>query len=103
MHAFYTRLSDIVRQYIERRFMIMAPERTTKEFLREAARRGELTIGHKELLAGFLRAADMVKFALHLPAAIDCDDAFRSAGAFVDETIPTPVTDDVAGATEAAA
>src|SRR5258707_12752244 len=37
VEVFYTRLSDIVRQYIEDRFGLHAPERTTEEFLAEAS------------------------------------------------------------------
>ena len=90
IHTYYFRLSDIVRQYIEGRFGLMAPEQTTEEFLRELQRDTTLTVGHKELLANFLRASDMVKFALHRPSAGDCEEAFNSAGAFVEETTPPP-------------
>ena len=106
IHAYYIRLSDIVRQYIESRFGLMAPEQTTEEFLRELQRDTALNVGHKELLASFLRASDMVKFALHRPSPGDCEEAFNSAGAFVRETTPThdemPGTDP-GGAAEAAA
>jgi len=87
-HAFYFRLSDIVRQYIERRFGIMAPERTTEEFLREARRDSSLSDEHKELLGGFLRAADMVKFALHEPSIDESRTAFDAARGFVEQTTP---------------
>ncbi len=90
IHAYYFRLSDIIRQYIESRFGLMAPEQTTEEFLRELQRDTALNVGHKELLATFLRASDMVKFALHRPSPGDCEEAFDSAGAFVRETTPTP-------------
>jgi hypothetical protein len=40
------------------------------------------------LLASFLRAADMVKFARHEPAIEDGEHAFDAAGSFVDETTP---------------
>lgn len=87
---FYTRLSDIVRRYIEKRFGLMAPERTTDEFLAEARRGDALSEGHKTLLEGFLRAADMVKFALHLPRGEDAREALGAARGFVEETAPVP-------------
>jgi hypothetical protein len=87
-HAFYFRLSDIVRQYIERRFGIMAPERTTEEFFREAKRDSSLSDEHKDLLRGFLRAADMVKFALHEPSVDESRRAFEAARGFVEQTVP---------------
>jgi hypothetical protein len=88
IHAFYYRLSDIVRIYIERRYGLKAPERTTEEFLREMRASPVLEVGHKELLAGFLRAADLVKFARHEPAPDDCQDALDSACRFVQDTAP---------------
>jgi len=88
VHTFYYRLSDIVRTYIERRYGLKAPERTTEEFLREMRASPVLDVGHKELLAGFLRAADLVKFARHEPAPEDCQEALDSASRFVRDTSP---------------
>jgi hypothetical protein len=92
VHGLYVRLTDIVRMYIERRFGLMAPERTTEEFLREAGRFGGLETGHQVLLSGFLRAADMVKFARHEPSATESRDAFEAAEGFVDETAVVETT-----------
>lgn len=88
---FYSELSGIIRHYIERRFALRAPEQTTEEFLREARRSVALEAGHKVLLAGFLRAADMVKFARHEPASDEAEGALASAEQFVNETAPTMV------------
>jgi len=85
-HEFYTRLSSIVRQYIEQRFGLMAPERTTEEFLREAERDPQLSAAHRELLTGFLRAADMVKFARFKPRSEEAQAALDAARGFVRET-----------------
>ncbi|MHC4769438.1 MAG: hypothetical protein ACYTEI_12095 [Planctomycetota bacterium] len=87
-HEFYFRLTDIVRQYIERRFSIMAPEQTTDEFLVQARTSPVLSDEHKDVLGGFLRAADMVKFARHQPTADEAGRAFAGARTFVDETAP---------------
>jgi hypothetical protein len=101
---FYVWLSHIVRQYIERRFGLMAPERTTEEFLREARRSSALSDAHKELLGGFLRAADMVKFALHRPTSAESEDAFDAARGFVNQTRPAAAPAPIDGeAGEAAA
>ena len=90
VHEFYVRLSDIVRQYLERRFDLVAPERTTEEFLREVRTGTVLGDDHKDLLTGFLRAADMVKFALHEPSMSECGLALAAARRFVEETVPPP-------------
>ena len=87
-HAFWVRLSDIVRQYVERRFDLRAPERTTPEFLHEARASASLSEDHRTLLAQFLRMADMVKFAGVRPAARDCDSALDTARTFVRQTVP---------------
>jgi hypothetical protein len=83
---FYFRLSDVVRGYLERRFGIRAPERTTAEFLAEARRSPALASRHRDLLAGFLRAADLVKFARHEPGPGEGEAALAAARRFVEET-----------------
>ena len=79
---FYTQLADIVRQFIEGRFGLHAPERTTEEFLAEA----NLTERHLALLRTFLVEADLVKFARHRPGQADRQRAFAAAENFVRES-----------------
>lgn len=87
-HPFWVRLSDIVRQYVERRFDLRAPERTTPEFLHEARANASLSEAHRTLLAQFLRMADMVKFAGVRPEARDCASALDTARLLVRQTVP---------------
>jgi hypothetical protein len=94
VHAFFFRLSDVVRGYIERRFAIDAPDRTTEEFIREMRDHPRLAEEHQRLLGGFLRSADMVKFALHRPPLEQCGRAMATARRFVDETTPAGAGDD---------
>ncbi|UCD29809.1 MAG: hypothetical protein JSV03_04825 [Planctomycetota bacterium] len=86
---FYYRLSDIIRQYIERRFHIMAPEQTTEEFLVDLKNHPALKAEYKHLLREFLRAADLVKFARYQPEASEADQAYDSARDFVEQTAQT--------------
>jgi hypothetical protein len=89
VEEFYTRLSDIVRQYIEARFGLRAPERTTEEFLAEAT----LPRDSMALLGEFLREADLVKFARYRPGNEDMDRAFDAAETFIrrsDIPVATP-------------
>jgi len=88
LQPFYVRLSDVVRGYLERRFGLMAPERTTDEFLRELADGGPLRREHADLVASFLRAADLVKFARHRPEPGDARSALDAAARLVEETVP---------------
>ena len=96
MHGFFVRLSDIVRGFVERRFGIDAPDRTTREFLNEARRSPLLGEERRAVLAAFLREADLVKFAGARPDPSRCDEALAVAREFVIGSIaaeaeePTP-------------
>jgi len=84
--AFYQRISDILRRYIENRFGLRAPERTTEEFLVEMKSSDVLDDGHKDLLGGFLQHCDLVKFAEHQPSRDDIQKTFDACKEFILET-----------------
>lgn len=86
VHEFYSRLSMIVRRYIEKRFGLTAPELTTEEFLVEVQRDTRLPFDHRGSLGGFLQACDMVKFARYEPQTAEIERAFNLARGFVTET-----------------
>jgi hypothetical protein len=88
LDAFYTRLSDIVRRYLEGRFHLRAPERTTEEFLYEVSRDDSLVQEHKDLLGRFLQESDLVKFARFRPGLEDMQRVFAAAQQFVEDTRP---------------
>lgn len=88
VEPFFVGLSAIVRAYVEARFGIAAPERTTQEFLREAVRHPELRPEDAQAIGGFLRSADMVKFAADRPAAAHCVAALGHMRGFVERTAP---------------
>jgi hypothetical protein len=94
---FYVRLSCIVREYLENRFHLRAPEMTTEEFLQVAQRAPELSQKHRQLLGQFLSEADLVKFARHRPEAEDALRAYDAAKEFITSTRST-----AGGAREAA-
>jgi len=85
-HTYWVRLSGIIRQYVERRFDIAAPEKTTQEFLAAAREHSEVGAEHRHVLTDFLRAADMVKFAALRPADEDCRRGLFAARDFVRDT-----------------
>lgn len=91
VQEFYFRLSEIVRTYIELRFGLMAPERTTEEFLAELRSSDALSADRKALLEEFLEACDMVKFALYEPATEEIERAFNAARDFVQQSVPASV------------
>ena len=64
VREFSIAISDIVRQYIEVQMKITATHRTTEEFLRDLLdSSNEALTAHRNLLAEFLQACDMAKFA----------------------------------------
>ncbi len=88
IEPFYIALSGIVRRYLEGRFGLRAPERTTEEFIRDALSSKKLSDAHQNLVAGFLEQCDLVKFARHAPGADDMRNALDSAERLVRETMP---------------
>lgn len=83
---YYYRLSNIARRYIENRFALMAPERTTEEFLSEMADAESMEKEHKGLIKIFLRQCDLVKFAKYGPNSEEIDGAYNAAKKLIDET-----------------
>ena len=86
VEPFYREMSSIVRRYIEERFLLRAPERTTEEFIREAMGSGLLSPVHQELVKAFLEQCDLVKFARQQPPPDDVTLALAAAERLVRET-----------------
>ena len=90
VERYYVLLSAVVRQYLENRFGLHAPEMTTEEFLQAAASvqmdDSTLLKDHRTLLRDFLTESDLVKFAQYGPDEEHMNSAFGSAKRFVDET-----------------
>ncbi len=87
---FYIRVSEILRRYIESRFGLRAPERTTEEFLTELSFTDSLLTQHKELLQKFLSHCDLVKFAKYLPSSREAGETVDLCRSFIQETEPPP-------------
>jgi hypothetical protein len=83
---FYERISDILRHYIEHRFSLRAPERTTEEFLAELANAEVLPVSQKQRLGEFLRHCDLVKFAKHNPTTQQIQETFDLVKDFIEKT-----------------
>jgi hypothetical protein len=83
---FYERISNILRHYIEHRFSLRAPERTTEEFLAELANTEVLPACEKERLGEFLKHCDLVKFAKHNPTTEQIQETFDLVKDFIEET-----------------
>ncbi len=83
---FYVGLSYVIRQYIEDRFEMRAPELTTEEFLSSIGNSPDFSPDHQGLLREFLRRADLVKFARVEPSSGETDNAIASVTRFLEET-----------------
>ena len=85
---FCTVVSDAVRLYLEERFGLRAPERTTDEFLADLSLSDALTALQKESLKEFLSACDLVKFAKYEPQRPELEALYNSALRLIEETEP---------------
>lgn len=84
--AWFVDLSDIVRNYLEHRYEIRAPELTTEEFLLVASQSTAITSEHRALLSAFLVRCDRVKFAGYRPDSEESLASLKAARAFVEDT-----------------
>jgi Domain of unknown function (DUF4381) len=79
--------SEAIRDYVEKRFAVIATQRTTEEFLQTLLQSpNEVLARHRSLLAEFLEQCDFVKFAGASLAVADMESLYRSARDFVLET-----------------
>ena len=86
---FYTRLTDILRQYLQGRFGINAMEMTSTQ-IRHMLKTNEETRLSKRNMDQVLETADFVKFAKVRPLPEDNTRSFNSAIQFVEDTKPLP-------------
>lgn len=84
---FFFRLSDVLREYAEGRYGLLALERTTAELEREFGPRYASESARNDFLT-LLRACDMVKFAKAEPVKREADEALEKALTFVRTTRP---------------
>jgi hypothetical protein len=83
---FYERISDILRHYIEDRFNLRAPERTTEEFLVELTYANVLARPEQDRLGKFLQHCDLVKFARYNPTTEQIQKTFDLVKDFIETT-----------------
>jgi hypothetical protein len=88
---FCVAVSQALRIYLEERFGLNAPERTTQEFLAELQTSHVLDLTHKTLLGDFLFRCDLVKFAKYEPTEVELLELHAAALRLVDDTEPRPL------------
>jgi hypothetical protein len=90
-NRFCTEVSNTTRYYLEERFTLRAPERTTEEFLIELQTSRHLTLDQKQSLREFLQSCDLVKFARFEPTETALRQLHDAALRLVDETQFDPI------------
>ncbi len=81
----FSRLSDILRAYLENRYFMPALESTTFEIVQYFSEDGRLG-GQIEPLEKVLNLCDLVKFAKYIPGDDEADQAMRLSYAFIEAT-----------------
>ena len=83
---FYEEISHILRHYLEDRFRLHAPERTTEEFLQELAQDERWSGQQRDSLGAFLQHCDLVKFATYEPGTEEIQQTFDHVKTLIENT-----------------
>ncbi len=83
---YYSRLSDILRRYIDNRYGISSPELTTDETVRMLQHAAVTTGAQMSVVKEILSLSDMVKFAKYVPENSLHERCYEDAMRFVEET-----------------
>jgi len=88
---FSIEVSGIVREYIERRFKVMAAHRTTHEFLHDLILSADPGLAaHRDLLGEFLQLCDLAKFGGWNLRIDQMDTMLESARRFIQSASAVP-------------
>ena len=80
---YYTKLTEILRQYLENRFSVLSLELTTAETLEALVKTGFKKDGSFNNLKTVLTGADLVKFAKYTPVPSENESQFQNSWNFV--------------------
>lgn len=84
--GYYSRLTEIVRQYLENRYDVDSLEMTTSDTLRALERKGLKKDRAYNILKSVLTGADLVKFAKYKPDPVENDMSYNDSWEFVETT-----------------
>jgi hypothetical protein len=84
---YYSRLTEIVRQYLENRYQVYSLEMTTSETLNELLKTGFKRDESYTKLKSVLTGSDLVKFAKYKPEPAENEQHFQDSWNFVETTI----------------
>ncbi len=83
---YYSRLSDIIRRYLDNRYGISSPELTTDETVRMLQKAAVTTGPQMSQVKELLLLSDMVKFAKYMPESALHEKSYDDSIRFVEET-----------------
>ena len=87
---YYTRLTEVLRQYLENRYGVFSLELTTSETLAALVKTGFKRDGSYSLLKDVLTSADLVKFAKYNPEPSENESVFQESWNFILATKEEP-------------
>ena len=88
--AFYSKLTDILKNYTSERFSFRGRSKTSSEFLQILKNHSLIPNQHFEKLESFAHLSDQVKFADYIPDSAKAPESLELIKVFVNETTPTP-------------
>jgi len=88
MKVYFTQLSDILRNFLENRYGLVAPERTTEEFFQMIRLNPLFSDTQKQQLASFLKECDLVKFARLAPEKSSGEQSLIWVSELIKASIP---------------
>ncbi|MEW6618071.1 MAG: BatD family protein [bacterium] len=83
---YYIQISDVIRQYIERRYKINALELTTQELI-EKMKINLIGQDYVNLVNNFLKECDLVKFAKYIPHKEEINTVIERAKGIIDFSV----------------
>lgn len=86
LKQYYTRLTEILRQYLENRYVVYSLEMTTSETLEALVKTGFRKDESYTLLKTILNGSDLVKFAKYKPEAAENEEHFNNSWKFIENT-----------------
>lgn len=89
LKLYHSRLTEILRVYIDNTFSINALEQTSEETLQCIASQNLTNTENQAILRTIFTIADLTKFAKFTPSAIENEENLKLAEQFVLKTIPT--------------
>ena len=86
---YYSELTDVLREYLEKRYQVKAHEQTTDEIF-EGLKNKKIPQENSALLKQLLTLADLVKFAKQKPEAFENERSMDKAINFIEQTKHQP-------------